>query len=91
MAKIVKNSGRKEAFDAKKVKASIRKAAADAGLTEARTRKVVAAVYKDVSSAFRKEDEVDSSDLRACILADLDSIAPSVSKAWRKFDRRYKC
>lgn len=90
MARIMKQDGKTEAFDGGKVKRAIRHAALDAGLTEARTKKVVAAVYRDVTTAFKREDVVDSEDLRACILASLDGIAPSVSKAWRSFDRKYK-
>jgi hypothetical protein len=90
VAKVRKQGGKTETFDGQKVKKAIRHAALDAGLTEARTKKVVAEVYADVSAAFRKGEIAGTGDLRECILSDLDAIAPSVSKAWRKFDRKYK-
>jgi transcriptional regulator NrdR family protein len=90
MMKVVKSNGRAETFDGEKLKRSIRKAAVDAGLTEARTNKVVALVYKGIYPAFKGNTEVDSEELRGCILAELDSVAPAAAKAWRDFDGRYK-
>jgi transcriptional regulator NrdR family protein len=90
MIKVMKSGGGMEAFDGQKLKGSIRKAAVDAGLTEARTKKVVAAVYKDVYSAYKGEVRVASDALKSCVLADLERIAPEAAKAWRRFDRKYK-
>jgi len=84
---VVKKDGTREDFNPDKIKNSVEKAAADAGLTEGRRQELGAEVLERLEKAEQARQEVATSELREKILKILDELAPSVSEAWRKYDR----
>ncbi|MGB9847599.1 MAG: ATP cone domain-containing protein [Minisyncoccia bacterium] len=83
---VIKKSGEKEPFDPMKIENSIRAAATDAGLPTEKIEELVSRVAKIVIDQLVDKNEVVTSEIKERILAELDSIDPAVSEAWRKFD-----
>jgi len=87
MAKeVTKKDGTKEPFDAGKIKNAIEAAAKDAGLAEERKNEIVGQVSAKVIAMADGKEEITSSEIKESILSELDSVEPSVSAAWRKYD-----
>jgi transcriptional regulator NrdR family protein len=91
MAKeVIKKDGTKQPFDSEKIKNSIRAAAGLANLQEERKNEVVEQVATTVIQMAEEKEEIATSEIREKILSELDSIEPSVSAAWRKYDQEQK-
>ena len=91
MAKeVFKKTGEKEPFDAEKIRKSISLAAEQAGLPEERRNEVVEEVIDTVLQMTEGKEEIATPEIRKKILSELDSLEPSVSEAWRKYDQEGK-
>ena len=88
MAKeVIKKDGTKEPFDAGKIKNAIAAAAQETNLSEERKNEVVEQVAAAVIQMAEGKDEIATSEIRENILKELDSVEPSVSGAWRKYEQ----
>ncbi|MGB2762689.1 MAG: ATP cone domain-containing protein [Minisyncoccales bacterium] len=84
---VIKRDGTKEPFDAEKIKKSIATAAQMANLSEEKIKDVVDQVSSTAIQFAEGKEEVATTELREKILSELDTIEPSVSEAWRKYDQ----
>lgn len=87
---VVKKDGTKVVFDAGKIKNAIAAAAKDTALSEERKNQVVEQVSAAVIQMAESKDEISTQELKENILNQLDSVEPSVSAAWRKYDQEKK-
>ena len=87
---VIKKDGRKEPFDSEKVRKTIRVAAQAANLTEEKINELVEQVTKEVVQVADGKEEVATSEIRQKILDTFDTVEPSVSNAWREYDRVHK-
>ncbi len=91
MAKfVVKKDGEKIPYDAEKIKAAIMAASADSGLASDKASEIAEKVLELVDMAVGAREEVPTSEIKERILAELDSMAPNISKSWRKYDEANK-
>ncbi|OHA70924.1 MAG: hypothetical protein A3H01_00880 [Candidatus Wildermuthbacteria bacterium RIFCSPLOWO2_12_FULL_40_9] len=91
MAKeVIKRDGAREPFDAGKIRNAVLMAAGEAGLEETKKNEVVEQVTAKIVQMVDAKDEITTSEIKASILAELDSVEPSVSAAWRKYDSEHK-
>jgi len=91
MAKeVIKKDGTKEPFDAEKIKKAIAAAAQRTDLPEEKKNEVVAQVAAKVIQMAEGKDEIATSEIRGNILSELDSVEPSVSAAWKKYEEENK-
>lgn len=91
MAKeVIKKDGTKEPFDAEKIKSSILGAAQRTDLSEERKNEVTEEVAAMVIQMAEGKEEIASSELKAKILSELDSVEPAISEAWRKYEQEKK-
>ena len=88
MAKfVIKKSGEKEPFDAKKIEASIIVAASEVNLPKERVDEMVKQVLSVVIQLVEGKEEIATAEIKEKILSELDVLEPSVSAAWRKYDQ----
>ena len=88
MAKeVIKKDGTKELFDAGKIKNAIAGAAQETNLSEERKNEVVEQVATAVIQMAEGKEEIATSEIKENILKELDSLEPSVSAAWRKYEQ----
>ncbi|MBU2539924.1 hypothetical protein KJ786_02085 [Patescibacteria group bacterium] len=89
MAKeVIKKDGTKEPFDAGKIRNAIVATVASVALSEERKNEVVEQVVSKVTQTIVEgKDEIPTSEIKENILSELDSIEPSVSAAWRKYEQ----
>lgn len=88
MADVIKRNASLQAFSEQKIKKSIEAAAREAKLPEHRIKQVVEEASKGPLSLLRETKAVETRAIREKILSKLDVIEPSVSEAWRAFDRK---
>ena len=89
-SQVIKKDGSKQPFDPEKIKDSIRAAALQAGLPEEKINEVAGQVTLAAVSMADAKEEITSSEIKEKILSELDSIEPSVSESWRKYDAEKK-
>ena len=87
---VVKKDGTKAPFDPGKIKNPIAAACQDAALPEERKNQVIEQVSAAVIQMAAAKEEVSTSELKENILGQLDSVEPSASAAWRKYDQEKK-
>ena len=87
---VIKEHGRKEAFDFEKIKKSIMAATQNIDLSEERRREIVDQVSSAVLQMTGEREEIEVSQIRSKILQELDFVEPSVSEAWREYDKHKK-
>ena len=86
MAKqVIKSTGEKVPFSAKKIIGAITRAAKDAKLPPEEINQVVNEVSDKAILFAEAKDKVTSMEIRDVILSELDVIAPKVSAEWRRF------
>ena len=91
MAKeVIKKDGTKEPFNSEKIKRSIMAAAEETDLSEEKRKEVVDQVSSIVLQMAGEKEEIEVSQIKDKILQELDSIEPSISKAWREYDEENK-
>lgn len=83
---VIKRDGSKEPFDAEKMKRAIASAAHNANFPLDKSEDLINDLTVKVLDGFQGKDEVTSVEIRDFILTLLDSIAPTVSMAWRNHD-----
>ena len=87
---VIKKDGTKEPFDSEKIRRSIMAAAGDVGLPEERRKEIVDQVSSTVLQMTGEREEIEVSEIKNKILQELDSVEPSVSKAWREYNKENK-
>ncbi len=87
---VVKKDGTKAPFDPEKIKNSIAAACQDTALPEERKNQVIEQVSAAVIQMAAAKEEISTSELKENILSQLDSVEPSASAAWRKYDQEKK-
>jgi len=87
---VVKKDGAKEPFDPGKIKNSIAAACQGAALPEETSKQIIERVSTVVIQMAESKEEISTSELKENILNQLDSIEPSASAAWRKYDQEKK-
>lgn len=65
-------------------------AAKEAGISEERKNEVVEQVISAVTGIVEGKEEVSTGEIKTKVLMELDNIEPSVSDAWRAYDREKK-
>ena len=83
---VIKKDGTKEPFDFEKIKKSIISAAQGLELLEERIKEVADQVSAAVLQMTGEREEVEVAEIRNKVLQELDSVEPSISKAWREYD-----
>lgn len=84
---VVKKDGSKQDFDPGKIRNAVSMAAKEAGISEDKKDEVVEQVVSAVMGIIQGKEEVTSTEIKTKVLMELDNIEPSVSDAWRKYDR----
>lgn len=84
---VIKKDGTKEPFDAAKIRKAIIGAAQRADLSKERIDEVVAQVLNVVTRLAGGKEEIATAEIREIILGELDTIEPSISENWLKYDR----
>ena len=87
---VIKKDGSKEPFDAEKIKKGIRLASQQAGLDEAKQNEITEKVTAKVVEMLKDQEEVRAMEIRDKILGELDLYAPTVSAAWRDYEKSKK-
>lgn len=87
---VIKRNGSKEAFDPEKIKNSIRAAAGETDLPEETVNRVVEEVSAAAIQLADTKEEIATSEIREKVLSELDGKEPSISEAWRKYDKEHK-
>ncbi len=88
MAKtVIRRDGSKEPFDEGKIRRAIEASAREAGLPPERVAAVVNQVANVVLAFAAPKEEISTLDIRGKTLSLLDEMEPSVSAAWRRFDK----
>jgi len=87
---IVKKDGSIENFDINKLKKSIENAAIDAGYEENQIFQIVEDIVNFVLESIKDLERIDTQSLKDLILNKLDQEYPSISKAWRDYNKQVK-
>lgn len=87
MTDVIKTDGRKEAFDAEKLRRSVEAAVMESDVSEDRRKDVIDRVVRVAREMTENRDEIRTSEIRARILRELDTLEPSISKAWRTYEQ----
>ena len=88
MAKfVIKRNGTKEPFEVEKIKKAIAAAAKRADLSAERVNEITEKVLEVVNQIAEGKEEIATSELREIVLGELDNLEPSVSDAWREYDK----
>jgi len=87
---VIKKDGTKEPFNPVKIRNSIVAAAQRTDLSEERQDEVAEEVTATVIEAAKEKEEITTLEIREKILDELDSIEPTVSDAWRKYEQEKK-
>jgi len=84
---VVKKDGAKQPFDSEKIKNAVAAACQGAAVPEQRKNEIVEQVADAVIQMAGDKEEMLSSEIKENILNQLDTVEPSVSAAWRKYDQ----
>lgn len=84
---VIKRDGKRQSFNASKLRKSIEKAAKEAGMSAGKRKELIKEISEPVIKLY-KNRSVKAVALRRSILGRLDRKAKSVSKAWRRHDRK---
>jgi len=87
---VVKKDGSKQDFDPGKIRNALSMAAKEAGISEEKKNEVVEQVISAVTGIVEGKEEISTGEIKTKVLMELDNIEPSVSDAWRKYDREKK-
>lgn len=87
---VIKRDGSRQPFDAEKLKNAIAKAAREAGHDDVKVASIVETASAGALVLAGGVEEIATAELKMKILADLDTIAPEVAAAWRKYDMEKK-
>ncbi|MFH1592084.1 MAG: ATP cone domain-containing protein [Candidatus Woesearchaeota archaeon] len=83
--KVIKKSGKKQKFSAKKIKRSVKKAVKDARLPEHLHETVIDETVKEIIDYLGSISEVTTAEIRDLVLLRLQ-VHPSVVKAWIAYE-----
>jgi len=83
--KIIKKSGKKQKFDAKKIRKCIGKACGDARISKEKAKKVEERILKKILEIAEKR-EMTSAEIRDIVLRDLSALDPAVVRAWIAYE-----
>ena len=83
---VIKKDGTKVPFDAEKIRSAILAAASQAGLKDDAAADTAQQVLDSISMALSGEEEIPTVEIKDKIIFELDTIAPDVSAAWKKYE-----
>jgi transcriptional regulator NrdR family protein len=86
MTQVIKKDGSKVPFDVEKIKRNIIAASKEAGLEEEKQKEIAETVSDKVLKTLQEQVEVTHIEIRDLVLKELDSSAPVVAEAWRKYE-----
>ncbi len=89
MTDVIKRNGKKEPFKPQKLRKSIESAVSDSGSSITKQMKAIEHATQDAENLARDRTEISSEELRNEIVNDLESDAPQVAQAWRKYERQH--
>ena len=81
---VIKRDGTKEPYDENKMTKSISDAGHDAGLPDDKIAAIVSQVGGVAAALAAGKEEIATSELGMCILAELSKVDPAVADAWKK-------
>ncbi len=84
---VIKKDGEKESFNAEKIRRAVTGAATKAGLPNEQIINLVEKVLTAVMQSVAGKAEVATTEIKEKVLDELDTLAPSVSEEWRKYDQ----
>jgi transcriptional repressor NrdR len=90
MTEVIKRNGSREPFEPEKIRRSVKKAAVDSGSSLETKKDVIDRISNYTISVAEQKDEIETKEIRERVLEEMDKLEPSISGAWRKFDRKYK-
>lgn len=85
---VIKKDGTKESFDSEKIKRSIMAATQEADIAEERQSEIVEQVTATAIAMAEGKEEIATSEIKEKILSELDKMEPSVSAAWRNYEKQ---
>jgi transcriptional regulator NrdR family protein len=88
MIDVIKRDGSRQAFSEQKVRKSVEAAAREAKIPDTRIKQVVADASREPLDMPKGKKPIETKTIREKILVRLDTTEPSVSEAWRAFDRK---
>jgi transcriptional regulator NrdR family protein len=88
MVDVIKKDGSRQAFSELKLRKSIEAAAREAKVPDQRIRQIVHDASREPLDLSKGGLPIETNTIREKILGRLDTIEPSVSEAWRAFDRK---
>jgi len=88
MGKVIKRSGRKQAFSAAKIRRSIQKTAKKAKLSPTKTKQIVKEVGDPVIKLYKGKGLVKSTVIRKSILGRLQRRSSAAASVWRKYKKK---
>ena len=86
MTNVIKKNGTQEPFNPEKIKNAIKAAGKDAGMDETKQNELAESISSKIETEIQNQSQVSYSDIRRKVLETLDTSAPSVAAAWRKFE-----
>ena len=89
MTDVIKRNGKREPFKPQKLRKSIESAVSDSGSSITKQMKAIEHATQDAENLARDRNEISSEELRNEIVNDLESDAPQVAQAWRKYERQH--
>ncbi len=90
MIEVIKRDGTRQPFSERKLRSSIENAAKEAEVPARRIKQVVSDAAREPIEMAKGTRPVETKAIREKVLSRLDAIEPSVSEAWRGFDRTNK-
>jgi transcriptional repressor NrdR len=90
LTKVVKRKGTVESFSPDKIKGSLQKATIDAGYSVEDKKDIIDEVFRNINKKLDKGDQIESENIRMCLLTELDKCEPYIAKSWRRFDNKNK-
>lgn len=90
MTEVIKRDGSRQPFSEEKLRGSVEAAAKEAEIPAKRMKQIVGDAAREPLALAKGKDPIETKTIREKVLARLDAIEPSVSKAWREFDQNRK-
>ncbi|MGB9937794.1 MAG: ATP cone domain-containing protein [Methanobacterium sp.] len=90
MTSVVKRKGSVEPYSPNKIKGSLQKATIDAGFNMDEKKDIIDEVFANINKKLDTGNKIESSNIRKCLLTELDKCEPYIAKSIRRFDERYK-
>jgi len=87
MTNVIKTDGKRETFDVEKLRRAVEAAVMESDVSEDKRKDIIDRVVRATREITENKDEIRTSEIRARILRELDTLEPSISKAWRTYEQ----